>query len=55
MQFLALVEPVGVKHLTGGATELYRQTHTHTRARTSPYQTAHCGNCHDLMHFLSYI
>ena len=55
MQFFA--DPVGVKHPTLLVQYSYTHTHTHphTHTHASPYQTAHCGNCHDLMHFLSYI
>ena len=42
---------VGVRH----ASLVVQLSYTHTRAHTSPYQTAHCGNCHDLMHCLSCI
>lgn len=44
----ALVDPVRVKHLT----LVVQLSYTHTYGHTSPYQTAHCGNCHDLIAFL---
>lgn len=45
-----LVDPEGVKHLTLPVQLSLK--HTHTYGHTSPYQTAHCGNCHDLIAFL---